>query len=128
MGGQTFLQQNLLPFLERHSIDSGRDAVPKRLHVVDLIFDGKRVKSWRRQWQGLRRNASRASPRSSLSGAPIRERWSLSKQRELTPRCSPRAMRRRPLHLSRDVFPLVIVSLRPRSPPVPSKLSHRLAR
>ena len=48
MGGQTFLQQNLLPFLERHLIDSGCDAVPERLYIVDLFFNRERVESWGR--------------------------------------------------------------------------------
>ena len=48
MRSQTFFQQGPLPFLERHLIDSGCDAVPKRLHVVDLLFNRKLVESWRR--------------------------------------------------------------------------------
>ena len=53
MGSQTFLQQDLLPFLERYLIDTGCDAVPQGLHVVDLIFHRKSVESWGRQRQGL---------------------------------------------------------------------------
>ena len=46
MGSQTFLQQSLLPFLERHLIDGGCDPVPQRLHVVDLLFNRERIESW----------------------------------------------------------------------------------
>lgn len=53
MRSQTFLQQSLLPLLERHLLDTGCDTVPERLHVVDLLFDGKGVESWRRERQGL---------------------------------------------------------------------------
>ena len=49
--GQAFFQKRLLPVLQR----AGRrgDAIPKRLHVLDLILDWKRVESRRRQRQGV---------------------------------------------------------------------------
>ena len=40
---ETFLQKGLLPLLERYLVDIRRDVVPERLHVVDLVFDWKRV-------------------------------------------------------------------------------------
>ncbi len=46
-----FLKNGLLPFVKRYLIYAGGDVIPKRLHVVDLIFNGKIVESWRRQWQ-----------------------------------------------------------------------------
>ena len=68
MSGQAFLKQNPLPFLERHLIDSGCDAVPERLHVVDLLFNRKRVEPWGRQRQGWR-HARTIPPASRLLGS-----------------------------------------------------------
>jgi len=46
---KALIQQGLLPLLEWHLIDAGRDVVPERLHVVDLIVDRKRVEPSGRQ-------------------------------------------------------------------------------
>jgi hypothetical protein len=48
---KTLLQEGLLPLLERHLVDIGRDVVPERLHVVNLVFDRKRVEPRGRQRQ-----------------------------------------------------------------------------
>jgi hypothetical protein len=50
---ETLLQESLLPLLERYLVDIRRDVVPERLHVVDLVFDRKRVEPRGRQRQGL---------------------------------------------------------------------------
>jgi hypothetical protein len=50
---ETFLQKGLLPLLERYLVDIRRDVVPERLHVVDLVFDWKRVEPGGRQRQGM---------------------------------------------------------------------------
>ncbi|MEK6629814.1 MAG: hypothetical protein AABY89_03650 [Acidobacteriota bacterium] len=39
----------MLPLLEWYLIDAGRDVVPERLHVIDLIVDRKRIKPSGRQ-------------------------------------------------------------------------------
>lgn len=41
--GKAFFQKRLLPVLQRN-LPSGRgDTIPKRLHILDLIFDRQRV-------------------------------------------------------------------------------------
>lgn len=52
MCSKALLQEGLLPLLQWYLLDAGRDVVPERLHVVDLIFDRKRVKPRGRQWLG----------------------------------------------------------------------------
>ena len=44
-------QDGLLPLLKRDMVNARRDVIPKRLHVVDLFFHGKRVepRGWQRQ-------------------------------------------------------------------------------
>ena len=49
MFGKTFLQQGSLPLLERHLIGAGRDTVPERLDIVDLILNRKRIEPRGRQ-------------------------------------------------------------------------------
>lgn len=39
MRRESLLQQGLLPLVQGHLVDTGRNAVPQRLYVVDLIFD-----------------------------------------------------------------------------------------
>ena len=48
MRGEPFLQQGLLPLVKGHLIDAGGNAVPQRLHVVDLVFDRQGVEPRRR--------------------------------------------------------------------------------
>lgn len=49
MRRETLLQQGLLPLVQRHLTGTGRNAVPQRLYVVDLIFNRQALKPWRRQ-------------------------------------------------------------------------------
>lgn len=44
MRSKSLIQQGLLPLLEWYLIDAGRDVVPERLDVIDLIIDRKRIK------------------------------------------------------------------------------------
>ena len=44
-----FLENGLLPFVTWYLIHAGGDVIPERLDIVDLIFNGKIVESWRRQ-------------------------------------------------------------------------------
>ena len=53
MGSEALFQKSLLPLLERHLVDTRRDVIPERLHVVDLIFDWQRVEPGWRQRQGM---------------------------------------------------------------------------
>lgn len=48
---ETLFQEGLLPLLERYLIDIGRDVIPERLHVVDLVFHRKRIEPRGRQRQ-----------------------------------------------------------------------------
>lgn len=50
---EAFLQNGLLPSLEWNLIDARRDMVPKRLDVVDLLFDRQCVEPRGRQRQGM---------------------------------------------------------------------------
>ena len=50
---ETLFQEGLLPLLERYLVDIRRDVIPERLHVVDLVFDRKRVEPGGRQRQGM---------------------------------------------------------------------------
>ena len=43
MSGETLFQDSLLPLLQRHLVDGRRYVIPERLHVVNLLFDRKRV-------------------------------------------------------------------------------------
>lgn len=52
MCGETLLQHGLLPFLQRDLTDRRGDAIPERLHVVDLFFDRERVESRAAAWAG----------------------------------------------------------------------------
>ena len=52
--GKAFFQERLLPVLQRDLASGRGDAIPKRLHVLDLIFDRQRVEPRRRQRQGVR--------------------------------------------------------------------------
>ena len=54
MFGKTFFQKRLLPVLQRDLARGRGDAIPERLHVVDLALDRKRVEPRRRQRQGVR--------------------------------------------------------------------------
>ena len=66
---EPFLQHLLVPVRYRNLIGRCGDALPHRLHVVDLFFDGELVES--RWWDGSRlrhlgeprRKRSRQSPR-----------------------------------------------------------------
>lgn len=49
---ETLFQEGLLPLLERYLVDIRGDVIPERLHVVDLVFDRKRVEPMGRQRQG----------------------------------------------------------------------------
>lgn len=51
--GKAFFQERLLPVLQRHLTCSRGDAIPKRLHVLDLILDRQRVEPGRRKRQGV---------------------------------------------------------------------------
>ena len=51
---ETLFQKGLLPLLKGYLVDIRRDVIPERLHVVDLVFDRKRVEPWGRQRQGMR--------------------------------------------------------------------------
>ena len=42
---EPFCQEGLLPLLERYLVDIRGDVIPERLHVVDLVFDRKRLKT-----------------------------------------------------------------------------------
>jgi hypothetical protein len=53
MGSETLFQKSFLPLLERDLVDTRRDVIPERLHVVDLIFDRKRVEPEWRHRQGM---------------------------------------------------------------------------
>ncbi len=102
MRSQAFLQEDLLPLLERHLIDTGCDAVPQRLHVVDLLFNGKGVESWRRQWQRLS-HARTIPPDYRLLGSSLGDQdlaVSSSVQREASAAAITTRSRRR---LQRDV-------------------------
>jgi hypothetical protein len=50
---ETIFQEGLLPLLKRYLVDIRRDVIPQRLHVVDLVFDRKRVEPRWRQRQGM---------------------------------------------------------------------------
>lgn len=50
---ETLFQEGLLPLLERDLVDTRRDVIPERLHVIDLVFDRKRVEPRGRQRQGM---------------------------------------------------------------------------
>ena len=50
---QALFEDGLLPLLQRHLVDGRRDVIPKRLHIVDLVFDRQRVEPRGRQWQGM---------------------------------------------------------------------------
>ncbi len=50
---ETLFQDGLLPLLQRYLVNGRRDVIPERLHVVDLVFDRKRVEPSGRQWQGM---------------------------------------------------------------------------
>lgn len=50
---EPLFQESLLPLLKRYLVDTRRDVIPERLHVVDLVFDRKRVEPWGRQRQGM---------------------------------------------------------------------------
>jgi hypothetical protein len=49
MGREPLLQQSLLPLVQGHLVDTGGNAVPQRLYVLDLIFDWQVLEPWRRQ-------------------------------------------------------------------------------
>lgn len=51
MSREALGEQLLLPVLEGKLIRVGRDPVPQRLHIVDLILDGQIIETWRRQGQ-----------------------------------------------------------------------------
>jgi hypothetical protein len=50
---EALFQKGLLPLLKGYLVDIRRDVIPKRLHIVDLVFDRKRVKPRGRQRQGM---------------------------------------------------------------------------
>lgn len=50
---EPFLENGLLPFVQRYLIHAGGDVIPQRLDVIDLVLDRKIVESWRRQRQGM---------------------------------------------------------------------------
>jgi hypothetical protein len=50
---ETLFQEGLLPLLEGDLVDIRRDVIPERLHVIDLVFDRKRVEPRGRQRQGM---------------------------------------------------------------------------
>jgi hypothetical protein len=52
MGGQAFLDHPLVPLGDWEIFGMGRDAVPQRLHVVQLLLDGKFIEAGGRKWQG----------------------------------------------------------------------------
>jgi hypothetical protein len=37
MCGQALFEERLLPLMERHVVGGRRDAIPQRLHVIDLV-------------------------------------------------------------------------------------------
>ena len=51
MCSKALIQQGLLPLPEWYLIDVGREVVPGRWHLIDLIIDGKRIKPSGRQRQ-----------------------------------------------------------------------------
>ena len=75
MLGQTLVQKSLLPILQRNLTGRCGDAVPERLHVVDLILDRQRVEPWRRQrLRHSRKYTTRPEPGfSALGGSQIRQ-------------------------------------------------------
>lgn len=46
---EAVFEERLLPLVERHVVGGCRHAIPQRLHVVDLVFDRKRVEPRGRQ-------------------------------------------------------------------------------
>ena len=52
MRRESLLQQGLLPLVQWHLVYPGRNGVPQRLYIVDLIFDWQAFEPWRRQWHG----------------------------------------------------------------------------
>jgi len=55
---QAFVDDVPVPVGDGNRLGRGRDSVPKRLQVVDLLVDRKIVKSGRRECDGLGRVAS----------------------------------------------------------------------
>ena len=52
MRGQPLSEDPTLPLLQWDLVGSGCDAVPQRLHVIDLFRDGQIVEPWRGHRKG----------------------------------------------------------------------------
>lgn len=79
MGGHSLPEDPTLPLRQRDLVGSGCDAVPQRLHVVDLLRDGQIVEP--RRWH--RQGASHGQANLASQGGICRDLG--SEQPSLTP-------------------------------------------
>lgn len=83
MCGKAVFEERLLPLVERHVVGGCRDAIPQRLHVVDLVFDWKRVEPRGRQRQGVRHGRNMPPDPGTRAGArwPVRVVYSADRDK-----------------------------------------------